>query len=287
MSRPSPLSSGATSSAPTDADPLARLLAIMERLRDPVSGCPWDIEQTYASIVPHTIEEAYEVAEAVERGDMMSFREELGDLLLQVVYHAQMAREEGHFSFADVAASIGDKLVRRHPHVFGDLHVPDAAAQTAQWEDQKARERQAKAAEAAGGAAHSALDGLTTTLPSMTRALKLQNRAARVGFDWPEVAQVVGKIDEELAEVREEIDHPEPDAGRLKSEIGDLMFTVVNLSRVMGIDPEAALRHTNRKFERRFRYMEHRLSEQGKTTSDVGLDEMEALWSEAKTSDEP
>lgn len=277
MSRPSPASSG----APTDADPLARLLAIMERLRDPASGCPWDIEQTYASIVPHTIEEAYEVAEAVERGDMAAFREELGDLLLQVVYHAQMAREEGHFNFSDVAASIGEKLVRRHPHVFGDLHVPDAAAQTAQWEDQKAHERQAKA----DGAAHSALDGLTTTLPAMTRALKLQNRAARVGFDWPEVAQVVGKIDEELAEVREEIDHPEPDASRLKSEIGDLMFTVVNLSRVMGIDPEAALRHTNRKFERRFRYMEQRLAEQGKTTSDVGLDEMEALWCEAKTSD--
>lgn len=269
--------------APSHTDPLARLLAIMERLRDRDTGCPWDIEQTYASIVPHTIEEAYEVAEAVEQNDMNALRDELGDLLLQVVYHAQMAREDGHFTFQDVAAGIGEKLVRRHPHVFGDLEVPDAAAQTVQWEEQKARERKAKA----GDAPHSALDGLTTTLPAMTRALKLQNRAARVGFDWPEITQVVDKIDEELAEVRAEVDHPEPDAGRLKSEIGDLMFTVVNLARVVGIDPEAALRHTNRKFERRFRYMEHRLAEQGKSPSDASLDQMEALWCEAKTTDEP
>lgn len=266
-----------------DIDPLARLLAIMERLRDPDGGCPWDIEQTYATIVPHTIEEAYEVAEAVERGDMAALRDELGDLLLQVVYHAQMAREDGHFSFPDIAAGIAEKLVRRHPHVFGDLDVPDAAAQTVQWEEQKARERAAKAQ----GGPVSALDGLTTTLPAMTRALKLQNRAARVGFDWPEIGPVVDKIDEELAEVRVELHHPAPDGARLKSEIGDLLFTVVNLARVTGIDPEAALRHTNRKFERRFRYMEQRLAEQGKTTAEVGLDEMEALWCEAKNSDEP
>ncbi|MFA7429446.1 MAG: nucleoside triphosphate pyrophosphohydrolase [Rhodospirillaceae bacterium] len=268
---------------PDHHDPLQRLLAIMERLRDPQSGCPWDIEQTYASIVPHTIEEAYEVAEAVERGDMNALRDELGDLLLQVVYHSQMAREDGRFDFSDVAAAIGDKLVRRHPHVFGDLDVPDAAAQTVQWEEQKARERKAKA----GSSLHSALDGLTSTLPAMTRALKLQNRAARVGFDWPEIKQVVEKIDEELAEVRAELDHITPDDGRLKSEIGDLLFTVVNLARVVGTDPEAALRHTNRKFERRFRYMEQRLAEQGKTTGDVCLEEMESLWCEAKTTDEP
>lgn len=266
-------------------DPVERLLAIMERLRDPRHGCPWDLEQTYTTIVPHTIEEAYEVAEAAESGDMAAFKEELGDLLLQVVFHAQMAREEGHFTFHDVAAAISDKLIRRHPHVFGDESVPDAEAQTRAWEEQKARERQAKAA-LGNVALHSALDGITATLPAMTRALKLQNRAARMGFDWPEAAQVVDKIDEELQEVRDEFLHPDPHVGRLKSEVGDLLFTVINLARVAGIDPEAALRHTNRKFERRFRYMEQRLHEQGKSTAEASLEEMEALWCEAKRFDD-
>lgn len=270
--------------APDHADPLERLLEIMRRLRDPHSGCPWDIEQTYATIAPHTIEEAYEVADAIERGDMAALEDELGDLLFQVVYHAEMASEEGLFDFRRVAARCADKLVRRHPHVFGDGRVDDAEAQTEAWEAIKARERAEKAARAAAERGfHSVLDDLTVTLPAMTRAFKLQSRASRVGFDWTEAADILGKIQEELDEVREEFEAAERHPERLRDEVGDLLFTVVNLARKAHIDPETALRHTNMKFERRFRRVESLLHEQGRQAEDSSLDEMEDLWRVAKT----
>lgn len=259
--------------------PMDRLLAIMERLRDPDSGCPWDIEQTFATIAPHTIEEAYEVADAIENGDRMALKDELGDLLLQVVFHSQMACEEKAFSFDDVADAISEKLLRRHPHVFGDETIASADEQTLAWEDLKARERAEKAD---GKTLHSALDGLTGGLPSMTRALKLQNRAARVGFDWTDAKDIIGKVEEELEEVRQEFIVEAPDHGRLTDEIGDLLFTVVNLARKAGVDPETALRHTNRKFERRFRRVETLLHEQGQAIETATLDTMEAQWGRAK-----
>lgn len=264
-------------------DPVTRLLAIMERLRDPDGGCPWDLEQTFETIVPHTIEEAYEVAEAVESGDRHALRDELGDLLLQVVFHSQMAREDGSFDFQGVVEAVTDKMIRRHPHIFGDEVIDSAEEQTAAWEEQKARERAEKAAAAvARGDVHSALDGVSTALPSMTRALKLQNRAARVGFDWDDPRDVLGKIEEELQEVREEFLPETPDKARLQDEVGDLMFSVVNLARKAGIDPETALRGTNRKFETRFRRVEHFLYDEGRSVTEASLDEMEALWVRAK-----
>jgi ATP diphosphatase len=254
-----------------------RLIEIMARLRDPKRGCPWDVEQTFATIAPHTIEEAYEVADAIQHGDMAALKDELGDLLLQVVFHAQMAREAGHFDIADVAQAICDKLVRRHPHVFGDAKIDDAQTQTRAWEDQKAEERAAKAA--SGG--HSALDGVIVGLPALTRALKLQKRAARVGFDWDEPRQVLDKFDEEIAELRAEIAAgAAPD--RLEDEIGDLLFNCVNLARKLGLDPESTLRRGNAKFERRFRRMEVLLAERGQTPQHSTLAEMEDLWQQAK-----
>jgi MazG family protein len=265
------------------ADPVARLLAIMARLRRPGDGCPWDLEQTFETIVPHTIEEAYEVAEAVESGNRDSLRDELGDLLLQVVYHSRMAQEEGAFDFQAVAAAVSDKLIRRHPHVFGDASVATAAEQTVAWEAQKARERAAKAeTEAPTDRAPSALAGVSTALPAMTRALKLQNRAARVGFDWSEASDVVAKIEEELQEVKDEFLPETPDPGRLRDEVGDLLFSVVNLARKAGIDPETALRGTNRKFENRFRRIEELLYDEGRNPTDASLEEMDALWVRAK-----
>jgi MazG family protein len=256
---------------------IERLVAIMARLRDPVDGCPWDCEQTFATIAPHTIEEAYEVAEAIECGDRAALKDELGDLLFQVVFYAQMAGEEGSFDFADVAAAICDKMERRHPHVFGDLSIRDAAAQTVHWETQKAAERAAKSA----NPGERALDGVSTALPALTRAMKLQARAARVGFDWPEPSQVLDKIAEEIDEVRAEL-AVTIDRDRLEDEIGDLLFACVNLARKLKIDPEGALRRGNRKFERRFREIEDALRAQGRSTSQAALDEMEALWVAAK-----
>ncbi len=261
-------------------DNLKRLLAIMARLRAPVGGCPWDLEQTFHTIAPHTIEEAYEVAEAIERDDMASLEDELGDLLFQVVYHSQIAKERGAFDFDTVAGAISDKMVRRHPHVFGGDEERSAEAQTNRWEDHKARERQAKAE--AEGRISSALDGVTVGLPALTRALKLQKRAARVGFDWAEPAPILDKLEEEIGELRAEISASYPVPERVMDELGDVLFVLVNLARRLAVDPEAALRHANTKFERRFRRIEALLADQGRKPADSTLTEMDALWDEAK-----
>ena len=271
--------------SPTPGRAIDRLLEVMRRLRDPQSGCPWDIEQTFATIAPYTIEEAYEVADAIAVGDMAALREELGDLLLQVVYHAEIAAEAGSFDFDAVAATIADKMIARHPHVFGDAEIRSAAAQTLAWEARKAAERQAKAA--ASGHRASVLDGVALALPALTRAEKIQKRAARVGFDWPDSAQVFDKIHEEIDEVRAEI-QAESAGGtagsdRIEDEIGDLLFAVANLARHLKVDGEAALRRANGKFERRFRAIEERLAAQGKTADESSLDELEALWAAVKT----
>jgi MazG family protein len=261
------------------ADPIRRLLAIMAWLRKPVGGCPWDLEQNFATIAPYTIEEAYEVADAIERQDMAALKDELGDLLLQVVFHAQMAREAGRFDFADVAAAVSEKMIRRHPHVFGDVAIATAEAQTLAWEEHKANERQAQAA--AEGRMPSVLDGVAAGLPALMRALKLQRRAARVGFDWPKAANVLVKIDEEISEIEKEIDG-DGSKDRLLDEVGDLLFAVVNLARHLDVDPEAALRHANAKFERRFRKVEDRLTEAGRNVADISLEELEVLWQQVK-----
>ncbi|MTJ80717.1 MAG: nucleoside triphosphate pyrophosphohydrolase [Telmatospirillum sp.] len=272
------MSTFSTSAPSSEESAINRLLAIMARLRDRNGGCPWDLEQTFATIAPHTIEEAYEVVEAIEDGDKDHLKDELGDLLFQVVFYAQMAREEGSFDFRDVVEAICDKMERRHPHVFGDRTVKDAAQQTVQWEAQKAEERRQEHVLGAP----SALDGVSKTLPAQTRALKLQARAGRVGFDWPEAAQVLDKIEEELAEVRAEMV-----AGsghdRLEDEVGDLLFACVNLARKLKVDPETALRRGNRKFERRFRHIETALAADGRTPSGATLEEMEQLWVAAKS----
>jgi len=258
-------------------DPLGRLLAVMAWLRDRQYGCPWDIDQTFRTIAPYTIEEAYEVADAIDRNDMVALKEELGDLLLQVVYHAQMASEAKAFGFADVAAGIADKMVERHPHVFGDARIADAHSQTVSWEARKAAERAAKQ----NGAG--ALDGVARALPALLRAEKIQKRAARVGFDWNDIGSVMDKIDEELSELRAELSAAPVDPSRVADELGDILFAVANLARHCKIEPEAALRATNDKFERRFRYIERRLAQQGRKPTDATLEEMEVLWQEAKT----
>lgn len=257
------------------ATEIDRLLEVMRRLRDLRDGCPWDLEQDFASIAPYTIEEAYEVADAIARGDQDDLRDELGDLLLQVVYHARMAEEAGLFDFADVARGIADKMVRRHPHVFGDATVDDAATQRRHWEEQKAAERAARAELA------SLLDDVPLALPALSRALKLQKRAARAGFDWPDTAQVLDKIEEEIAELRVELATGGRTA-RIADELGDLLFTVANLGRHQGIDPEEALRGTNRKFERRFRHVEATLAAAGERMAERPLDQIEALWQQSK-----
>jgi len=261
-------------------EPMARLLAVMAWLRDRQHGCPWDIDQTFRTIAPYTIEEAYEVADAIERDDLIALKEELGDLLLQVVYHAQMAHETGAFGFADVASAIADKMVDRHPHVFGDARVATAEAQTVSWEARKAIERAAKRA---GAEPAGALDGVARALPALLRAEKIQKRAARVGFDWKQTGPVIDKIEEELGELRAELEAGDVDQARLTDELGDVLFAVANLARHCKIDPEAALRATNDKFERRFRHIERRLAEAGRKPADATLEEMEALWQEAKT----
>lgn len=261
------------------APDLLRLLGIMARLRDPERGCPWDRAQSFATIAPYTIEEAYEVAEACERGDPAALKDELGDLLFQVVFHARMAEETGLFAFNDVARAIADKMERRHPHVFGDAVIPDAAAQTVAWEEHKAAERRAKAG-GAGAEPESALDGVGEALPALTRALKLQARAARVGFDWPAPPPILDKIEEEIGELRDVLASGAAPAA-IEDELGDLLFAVVNLARRLRIDPEQALRRGCRKFDRRFRRVEALLAAQGMTPA-AGLDAMEAQWQKAK-----
>lgn len=256
-----------------------RLLKIMAQLRDPQNGCPWDIEQDFTTIAPYTIEEAYEVADAIQRGDMAALRDELGDLLLQVVYHAQMADEAGEFGFADVVEAISDKMVRRHPHVFGTAAVADAATQTHAWEEHKAAERAANGVD--NGTPGGVLDGVALALPALMRAEKLQKRAARQGFDWPDIGPVLEKIEEEIEELRGEL-RAGAEPARLEDEIGDLLFACVNAARHLGVDPEAALRKGNDKFERRFRAIEQALAKKGKTPSESSLVEMDALWNAAK-----
>ena len=262
---------------------IARLLAIMAALRDPKSGCPWDVQQDFASIAPYTIEEAYEVADAIGRGDLGDLREELGDLLLQVVFHARMAEEQGAFAFADVVAAISDKMERRHPHVFAGATVEDAEAQTREWEEHKRREREAN-----GDADRSALAGIARGLPEWQRAVKLQKRAARVGFDWPSHAPVIDKLHEEIDEVRAEFEAVAADPGdaaardRLEDELGDLLFVAANLTRHAKVDFGAALRRANAKFERRFRAMERLAAGDGTDLSALPLEAQDRYWDRAK-----
>ena len=252
---------------------IARLLEIMAKLRDPDGGCPWDLEQSFASVAPYTIEEAYEVDDAIRRGDWDALRDELGDLLLQVVFHAQMAREEGRFGFADVVASICDKLVRRHPHVFGDARIETARAQTDAWERQKAHER------AAGGQTSFA-DGVALALPALLRARKLISRAVRAGFAWPDAEQAAAKLAEELDEVRAEI--ATGDALRLAEEVGDLLFAAAGLAQRVGVEPEDALREASARFERRLRRVESELAAEQKSFSDLPPEALLERWRRAK-----
>ncbi len=252
------------------------LLLVMRRLRDPETGCPWDREQTFASIAPYTIEESYEVADAIARQDMRDLKEELGDLLFQVVFHARMAEEQGLFNFDDVAAGMSEKLIRRHPHVFGDSSHRTAEEQTVAWEVQKAEERKAK--DKAG-----VLDDVPVGLPALTRAAKLTKRAARVGFDWPSLNEVLDKLDEETLELKAEIDAGDHEKAR--AELGDLLFVMANLARKLDVEPEDALRGTNAKFVRRFRSIEAALEARGKTPDQSDLAEMDALWNAAKTAE--
>lgn len=257
-----------------------RILAVMARLRDPVHGCPWDVAQTFRTIAPHTIEEAYEVADAIERGAMDELKEELGDLLFQVVFYSQMAAETGDFDFEAVSSAIADKMIRRHPHVFGEDRVDSAAEMTDRWEAQKAAEREAKAR--SENRAPSVLDGVIPGLPALTRAVKLQKRAARVGFDWTEASQILDKVEEEIGELRHELAADAP-SERIEDELGDLFFALANLGRRLNVDPEGALRRANAKFERRFRRIESWLAEAGRTPDEASLEEMEDLWNRAKS----
>jgi ATP diphosphatase len=267
----------------TPSRDIERLLAIMAALRTPGSGCPWDLEQDFATIAPYTIEEAYEVAEAIARGDLLDLKDELGDLLLQLVFHARMAEEAGAFDFGDVVESITGKLIRRHPHVFGDARDLSPAGVKALWgeikEAEKA-ERRRERGEAGESAAAGVLAGVPAGLPALARAEKLTRKAATVGFDWPDAAQVVGKIEEEVREVRDAL--AAGSRREIEDEIGDLLFAVVNLARHAGVDPESALRRANAKFERRFRAIEQALAAGGRTPADASLDDMEDLWVKAK-----
>lgn len=269
----------------TGKSPVEDLVEVMRRLRDPEAGCPWDLEQTFATIAPYTIEEAYEVADAIRQGDMDLLEDELGDLLLQIVFYAQMSGEAGGFRFDDVARRIAAKMRARHPHVFGTRKRGTAAAVIVDWEAQKKREREARAR--AENRPPSRLDGVALALPALMRAEKLQKRAAGAGFDWPEAAAVAGKVREELAELEEEIGAPEPRAERLREEAGDLLFACVNLARKLGVDSEAALRDAGAKFEGRFRRVERRIAASGDSLEDCDPRRLDALWEQAKKEDRP
>ncbi|MDT8410636.1 MAG: nucleoside triphosphate pyrophosphohydrolase [Wenzhouxiangellaceae bacterium] len=253
--------------------PIDRLLEVMARLRDPDNGCPWDLEQTFRSIAPYTIEEAHEVADAIERGDLEQLEDELGDLLFQVVFHARLGDELGAFDFDSVANAVADKLIRRHPHVFGGGEKMDADTQTENWEQIKAQER-------AEAGMNSRIDGVSSGLPPLRRAVKLQKRAARSGFDWPELEPVLAKIREELGELEHEL--PGADRDRMEDELGDVLFAVANLARKLDIDADGALRRTNLKFETRFRAMETEASRLGQRFEQLDLDAQESLWQQVK-----
>jgi nucleoside triphosphate diphosphatase len=258
------------------ARPLDRLVAIMARLREPERGCPWDREQDFATIAPYTIEEAYEVGDAIARDDMGGLKDELGDLLFQVVFHSRMAEERGLFTFDDIAEAIAEKMERRHPHVFGNAEIASVAAQNEAWEAHKAAERRHLAQEA--GVSESVLDGVALGLPALLRAVKIQKRAARIGFDWPEARPVFDKIAEEIAELSTELDQS-ADPERLEDEMGDILFAVANLARKLELDPEAALRHATAKFEQRFRQVEALAAERA---TGADLERLDALWREVK-----
>ncbi len=253
---------------------LARLLDVMARLRDPDNGCPWDQQQSFDTIAPYTIEEAYEVADAIARRDMLDLPDELGDLLFQVVYHSRIAEEQGHFGFADVARAITDKMIRRHPHIFPSEAGPDEPPPG--WEEQKLQERAARQRGAT-------LDGIPHALPALTRALKLTARAGRVGFDWADAAQVLEKLDEEVTELRAELDGADP--VRLADEMGDILFVAANLARKLGLDPETCLRQANDKFTRRFNRVEQRINQEGMSLQEAGLERMEAQWIAVKAAE--
>jgi nucleoside triphosphate diphosphatase len=266
---------------------ISRLIEIMAALRAPETGCPWDVEQDFSTIAPYTIEEAYEVADAIARGDMDDLRDELGDLLLQVVYHAQMAEEAGDFSFGDIVQAITEKMIRRHPHVFGDEKARGAGMAKGMWEkikaEEKALKRQARIARGIDPEDHGKgfLDGVPVALPALTRALKLQERAARVGFDWSEAGPILDKIEEEVGELREAMD--KADVASIKDEFGDLLFALVNFGRHLKIDAEAALAGTNEKFRSRFHHVERALDASGGSLENATLDQMEELWQQAKS----
>jgi nucleoside triphosphate diphosphatase len=260
---------------------IAELLAVMAALRTPGTGCPWDLEQTFKTIAPYTIEEAYEVADAIERQDLADLKEELGDLLLQVAYHARMAEEQGAFAFADVADAIAAKMIRRHPHVFGTEAERAAGAAPGFWERLKAKEKTANPA-----VPQSVLADVPAGMPALTRAIKLQNKAAKVGFDWPSLAPVLDKLKEELAELEEAIaDKEARDQAKAEEEFGDLLFVVANVARHLKIDPEAALRAANEKFTRRFQAIERKLAAEGRTPAQSTLAEMDRLWDAAKAAE--
>jgi ATP diphosphatase len=269
----------------TDPTDIHRLLAIMARLRDPQGGCPWDVKQTFATIAPYTVEEAYEVADAIDRNDLDDLKDELGDLLFQVVFHARMAEEQGAFAFGDVVAAISDKMERRHPHVFAGMSIADSDALNAMWDAEKKKERLAKHGAAADA---SALAGIARGLPEWQRAVKLQKKAATVGFDWPGPAPVIDKLTEELEEVRVEFEARAAAPGdpavqdRLEEELGDLLFVTANLARHAKVDPGAALRRANHKFERRFRAMEAMAAADGVRLADLPLDAQDRYWDRAK-----
>jgi len=262
----------------TPSRDIGRLIEIMAALRTPKTGCPWDLEQDFATIAPYTLEEAYEVADAIARNDLADLEEELGDLLLQVVFHARMAQEQGAFDFGDVVEAITAKLLRRHPHVFGDQHAHDPEAVKGLWDEIKAQERQEKAARGKR-ADKGALAGVPIALPALTRALKLQAKASKVGFDWNDPRAVLRKIREEADEIEAALDGDNPSAA---AEVGDLLFAAVNLARHLDADPEALLRQTNQKFERRFASIEQALASRGMAPEEATLAEMDALWDEAK-----
>lgn len=254
---------------------MKELLEIMERLRDPETGCPWDIKQTYKTIVPHTLEEAYEVAQTIEAEDYDELKGELGDLLFQVVFYSQLGKEEGRFTFDDVVGAISEKLIRRHPHVFSDKNFDTDEQVNSNWETEKAKERESKGEKAL-------LDNVPHNLPALTRSNKLQKRVATVGFEWPDVQGAIDKVKEEIDEVEQELNHDEVDHEKLGEEIGDLFFALVNVSRYLKHDPESLLRAANQKFERRFRQVEQMTIDAGKTLKGSTLEEMDGLWEDVK-----